>query len=119
MTDPSSDTPAAGTVDRTTVHDLLAADRRRHVLACLADHGTLALPDLADQVAERERDTALPQIPEDEVLTVYLSLYHTHVPKLADADVVRYSQNRDTVALAADPDSLDAVGSLDDVVSAD
>lgn len=105
---PDAEPDDTGTIDRQTAHDLLASERRRHVLGCLATHGRLALPDLADEVAERERDAPLPQIPEDEVLTTSLSLYHAHVPKLERANVVSYDQDRDVVALADAADALDA-----------
>jgi len=121
MFDPDSQATDADALDRSTVHDLLSSERRRHVLDCLAHHGSLALPDLADEVAAREHDAPLPQVPEDAVLTVYLSLYHTHVPKLADATVVTYDQDRDVVALAADlgADAFDAMDSLDAPIGAD
>lgn len=102
-------TTDAAALDRSTLHDLLTSERRRHVLSCLADHGRLALPDLADEVAEREHDASLPQVPEDAVLTIYLSLYHTHVPKLAAADVVTYDQDTDRVALVDDASAVDAL----------
>lgn len=119
MFDPAPDSSDTPSVDRSTLHDLLSSERRRHVLSCLGEHGPMALPDLADEVAEREHDAALPQVPEDAVLTIYLSLYHTHVPKLAQADVVSYDQDRDAVALATDADTLDSVTSLAGAVGAD
>lgn len=109
----------ADTIDRSTLHGLLSSERRRHVLGCLDEHGPMALPDLADEVAEREHDAALSQVPEDAVLKTYLSLYHTHVPKLTNGGVVRYDQDRDTVALAADVDTPDDVSSLAAAVGAD
>ncbi|WP_049927264.1 DUF7344 domain-containing protein [Halopiger goleimassiliensis] len=86
----------------TTTFELLAHHRRRHALQCLREHDTpMALADLADEVAVREYDAALPDIDAEDVTRVYLSLYHTHVPKLADADCVRYSQAQDSVTLRA------------------
>lgn len=113
MSEPHSGQLAVELIDPETVHDLLATERRRHALRCLTDHGSLALPDLADEVARREHDAPLPEIPEDAVLRIYLSLYHTHVPKLAEAGVVRYSQDRDVVALAEQADAVERFGSLD------
>lgn len=90
---------ADGPLPRDTVHELLANERRRTVLRCLREHGPLVLPDLADEVARVEHDSPLPQIPEDDVLCVYLSLWHSHVPKLSSAGVVSYDQDRDRVTL--------------------
>lgn len=80
---------------------LLANGRRRRALRCLSEHGTLTLADLADEVAVREQEASIDQIPAEDVKRVYMSLYHSHVPKLVDADLAEYDQEADTVALAA------------------
>ena len=83
-----------------SVFEILSHRRRRDALECLREYETpLPLADLADEVAVRERDAPLPEIPATAVKRIYLSLYHTHVPKLAAAECVRYSQERDTVTL--------------------
>ncbi|USZ67869.1 ArsR family transcriptional regulator [Halorussus salilacus] len=79
--------------------DALSAFRRRRALVTLLTHGDLPLADLADEVAVGEYDRPLPEIDAETVLEVYLSLYHTHVPKLADAGLVEYDQQGDFVAL--------------------
>ncbi|NIB98363.1 hypothetical protein [Halobacterium sp. R2-5] len=93
-------TERTDSLPRDDVYALLASERRRYVLSVLREHESLSLPDLADEVALREHDAPLPQVPEDAVLQVYLSLWHVHVPKLTDADVVAYDQDRDIVTLA-------------------
>jgi len=100
-------------LNRDTIHDLLSEKRRRFALSCLVDHDSLALPDLADEVAEREHEGALPEIPEEAVLRTYLALYHNHIPKLSRAGVVTYDQKSDRVALAENADSLKQHLSLD------
>lgn len=78
--------------------DLLAHPHRRAVLACLAHHQTpIALADLADEVAVQEYDTRLAAIPAETVKRTYLSLYHTHIPKLEVAGLVTYNQDQDQV----------------------
>ena len=119
MSDLASESTETPPVDRSTLHDLLSSERRRDALDCLREHEPIALPDLADVVAEREHDEPLPQVPEDAVLETYLSLYHTHVPKLADAGVASYDPDRDVVALADDADAVDSLDSLDATVGAD
>ncbi|MFC7155815.1 hypothetical protein ACFQPA_10145 [Halomarina halobia] len=84
-----------------SIFDALAHRRRRCVIYCLREYDTpMTLPDLADEVAVRERGTTIAAIPGEEVKRVYMSLYHSHIPKLANADVVAYDQERDMVALA-------------------
>lgn len=112
MTDGES-TSNTGPPSRDTVHELLADERRRVLLDCLAEHGPLVLPDLADEVARAEHDAPLPRIPEDEVLRVYLSLWHSHVPKLSDAAVVSYEQDRDLVALGETATAVSKYTSVD------
>jgi|AntRauMinimDraft_4_1070384.scaffolds.fasta_scaffold00423_12 hypothetical protein len=119
MSDSKSVLQDTRNLDESTLHDLLSSERRRHVLSCLAEHGSMALPDLADEVAAREHDAPLPQVPEDAVLTTYLSLYHTHVPKLTGANVVSYNQDRDIVALASDTTAFDGPAPLDGAVRGD
>lgn len=102
-----------GSLSRDTVHDLLADERRRTMLACLDEHGPLVLPDLADEVARAEHDSPLPQIPDDDVLCIYLSLWHRHVPKLSEAAVVAYDQDRDLVALGENAAQVAAFTTID------
>lgn len=87
------------------VFELLASERRRHALRCLHEFDDpLALADLADEVAARENDAPITELSGETVKRVYTSLYHTHVPKLAAANLVRYDQELDAVALADDAD---------------
>lgn len=79
--------------------DLLSVFRRRVAYRTLLSHGDLSLPDLADEVAVTECDRPLPEIDPDDVLQIYLSLYHTHVPKLSSAGLVEYDQDGDFLAL--------------------
>lgn len=90
-----------------TVFGILAHQRRRCALRCLREHeNPMALADLADEVAARENETPLAEIPAEEVKRVYLSLYHGHIPKLADAKFIRYDQKRDLVTLSERAEQL-------------
>ena len=94
-----------GGFDRTatTRDDVSAARdlRERYVLYCLSEHGVLALSDLADEVTVWETGRRLPEVPATEERTVYLALYHTHVPRLERAGLVVYGQELDLVALSS------------------
>lgn len=100
-----SERAATGSLERDTIHELLIAKRRRYLLDCLSNHGTLPLSDVADEIAYQEHDAPREQIPEENVEAVYQSLWHTHVPKLADANIVSYDEDEDTVALADNADA--------------
>lgn len=79
----------------------LAAERRRHVLAALADSETaLSLADLATEVARRETDAEASDGVDGNADRVRVSLYHCHVPILTAADLVDYDDEAKRVALA-------------------
>lgn len=83
------------------IFEVFAHRRRRYALRGLRMHDTpMALADLADEVAIRENEAPITEISPESVKRVYLSLYHTHIPKLEDAGFVRYDQEQDSVALS-------------------
>lgn len=82
------------------VVEVLSDQRRRSTLACLKKYDTsLALADLAEEVAIREYDATITEIAAGDVKRVYMSLYHQHIPKMTALDVVQYDQESDVVAL--------------------
>lgn len=88
---------------------MLAHQRRALLVQCLTEfHEPVSLPDLADEVAVREYDEELTALTGEQVKEIYLSLYHTHVPKLAEAGLIEYDQESDHVVSAPDVD-LDGV----------
>ncbi|WP_232702435.1 DUF7344 domain-containing protein [Halobacterium wangiae] len=92
---------AALDVDTDALMDVLSHARRRFVVACLAEYETpLTLPDVADELAVWEYDARITEVPADAVAAIHADLYHTHVPKMADAGVVDYNPERELVALA-------------------
>lgn len=74
----------------------------------------MSLPNLADAVTEREHGAVADHL--DERLRIYMSLYHDHVPALAEEGFVSYSQSADEVVLTVDPERI--LASLEDDPSA-
>ncbi|MFB6172623.1 MAG: hypothetical protein ABEJ23_08830 [Haloarculaceae archaeon] len=72
---------------------------RRRALSCLGQHEVLTLADLADELAEREYGAPLSEVPPEAVKEIYLTLYHTHVPRLEAEGLVRYDQEQDMVGI--------------------
>ncbi len=90
------------------VFDILSSPRRRYVLYYLRTTGeTVKLTDLAEQVAAWENDTAPEAITEQQRKRVYVSLYQTHVPRLAEAGVIEYDKETGDIALAEDANGID------------
>ena len=67
----------------------------------------MAAADLAVEVAAREAETTVDEVTLEIVKRVHLSLHHSHVPKLADANLVRFDADRGTVELAEPASRLD------------
>ncbi|WP_433630333.1 DUF7344 domain-containing protein [Halomicrococcus sp. NG-SE-24] len=82
----------------------LSNERRRYALYCLERYQTpIALADLADEVARLEHNAqTLTQIPGEDILQIYLDLYHCHIPKMEAANLLEYTQEQDTVQLLQD-----------------
>ena len=79
----------------TTIFNLLANDRRRYVLHYLSQTvGAVSLGDLAEQIALWEENPTY-----DHYERVVTGLHHIHLPKLADAGVVRYEVEQEAVEL--------------------
>ena len=93
------------------IYDCLSRSRRRYTLYRLHEAPKpVALADLAEDVADWEVDETGSEIDPETVKDVYMSLYHNHVSKLADADLVRYDQERDEVELLEFPESVASDG---------
>ncbi len=78
----------------------LLADRRRRLLieVVRAHDEALTLPDVAEEVAQRETGRSIVDLSPEQVKEVYISLYHDHLPRLVDAGLLEYEQERDLVA---------------------
>jgi hypothetical protein len=91
-----------------TVFDILSNPRRRYVLYYLRQEGgPVQLTRLAEHVAAWENETEVESLDDQQRKRVYVSLYQTHVPKLADAGVVEYDKDQGSVALAEDAVAID------------
>jgi len=92
------DAPDASAETLDDAFALLADQRRRLLLSVLHTYGEeLTLRDAAEEVAIRETGHNVADIPAEQVQKVYLSLYHDHLPRLVDAGLLEYDQERDLV----------------------
>lgn len=94
-----------------TRFELCANAQRRAVLTTLDPEGPpVAVADLARQVAAQKTESTPDAVTESpQVQRIYVSLIHNHVPKLANAEVVSFDEDRQTVAPGPE---FDAVRSL-------
>ncbi|MEM4779983.1 MAG: hypothetical protein QXG03_00225 [Halalkalicoccus sp.] len=62
--------------------------------------------DIAEQVAAWEHDTTVQQLTSDQRQRVYIALYQSHLPKLADFDLITYNRSRGIVERTALADQV-------------
>ncbi|SFG01515.1 hypothetical protein SAMN04488063_1134 [Halopelagius inordinatus] len=90
-------------VSRNDLFEALTESRRRTVLATIATAGTpIELRSLARAVAREETDVTDADVPEEAFERVSVSLYHTHLPKLANLGLIEFDARERVVESAAD-----------------
>lgn len=91
------------------VFDILSNPRRRYVLYYLRTREEpVRLTKLAEEVAAWENDTNRSEITEQERKRVYVSLYQTHIPRLAEAGLIDYDKDSGQIALAEGAADIDS-----------
>lgn len=96
-----------GSISRDAAFDIMSNARRRYVLYLLRQNdGPLELSDVAEQLAAWENDTTVEELTKQQQKRVYVSLYQTHVQKLADADIIEYDSDAGMIALANGANNL-------------
>lgn len=92
-----------------TAFDLLSNARRRFVLRRLQhpDDG-VELRQLATELAAHENNCAPEDLTAQQRKRTYVSLYQTHIPKLAEAGVLEYDADSGTVHATEQVDALAA-----------
>ncbi|WP_408957952.1 ArsR family transcriptional regulator [Natrinema sp. 74] len=94
-------------LSKDVIFELLKNRRRREVLAYLLEADeTVTLGELAEQIAAWENDTEVNALSSDQRKRVYVALYQTHLPKMDDAGIVEYDQDRGLISLSDNADLL-------------
>lgn len=94
------------TLEKDVVFEILKNPRRRRVVGHIHEYGETDLGDLAEAIAADENETTVEALSADERKRVYIGLYQTHLPKMDDAGVVAYDQDRGVVAAGPTIDQL-------------
>jgi len=79
------------------VFGALGASRRRYLCYLLHEQSEWSLSDLATEVAAWESDGPRHAVSPQEHDQVYLSLYHVHVPKLVNEEILTFDDRTETV----------------------
>ncbi|MBV0923100.1 MULTISPECIES: DUF7344 domain-containing protein [Haloarcula] len=95
-------------LSRDRVFDILSSPRRRYVLYFLrTEPNPIQLTDLAEHVAAWENDTTVEELSTQQRKRVYVSLYQTHLPKLADSGLVEYDEDSGEVSISRKASEID------------
>jgi hypothetical protein len=87
-------------ISKSHLFELLSADRRQEVLRYLdANGGGATLGELAEHIASLECDCEVTDLSSQQRKRVYVGLYQCHLPKMAEAGVIDYDQDRGDVTL--------------------
>jgi hypothetical protein len=93
-----SKTEDSDTISQNGAYDILSNERRRFVLSYLSRvDGPVELGELAEEIGRWE--TGSESLSRKERKRVYVSLYQTHIPRLADAGVIEYDSETGLVRL--------------------
>ncbi|MDS0220965.1 hypothetical protein NDI54_06350 [Haloarcula sp. S1AR25-5A] len=100
---------------RDDLFHVLQCRRRRLVLKYLHEYPgdePADMSDIAEHIAALEHDTTVDSLRSKQRQRVYIALYQSHLPKMDDAGVINYNQDRGLVEATALADSFD--GYLDE-----
>jgi DNA-binding transcriptional ArsR family regulator len=88
----------------------LGHPRRRYLLYTLVNESSEeTLSELATKLAAWEQDKPTSEVTDDERQDVHISLYHSHIPKLADLGVLDYHEKGDIIVRARNTAQVQAV----------
>lgn len=79
------------------VYRALAHPRRRYLCYTLLGGASWSLSDLATRIAAWENGASEDAVTECQRQRVIVSLYHAHVPKLVDDDIVAFDEASETI----------------------
>lgn len=85
------------------VFDAISHPRRRYFLYALHAQTDVTLRELAEQIATWEADHHDAPV-ENHTRQVYVSLYHTHIPKLQEYAIVDFDHNTGVVTPSSNAD---------------
>lgn len=90
------------------VFEILSNHRRRMVLYFLREHGNTAdLNELAEGIAAIENGLEVSELTRQQRKRVYVSLYQTHLPKMAESGVIEYDKDAGKVGLTDRTTAID------------
>lgn len=95
------------------VFEALAHPRRRYLLYTLLEANEWTLQELSAKVTAWENNVPESTLYDDKVERTFVSLYHNHIPKLIEDDIIRFDEATETIR--AGPHAEQALTILENV----
>lgn len=97
-----------GSLSQSELYGLLRSSRRRFVLWYLRRvEESVSLGELAERTAAWENEKDISALGSDERKRAYVALYQCHLPKLDEADIIDFDQDRKRVAVGSNYDLVE------------
>lgn len=101
-------TPDGGHTPLNRILISLQVNRRRYLLYYLQEEDSCDLDDAAQHVAAWEQGCDLSDVPPKIHDRIQMELYHIHLPKLEQLNIIDYDKRSGGIRLRDPPDKLDA-----------
>jgi hypothetical protein len=82
------------------VYEALSHPRRRYLCYTLLEDAEWSLTDLATKIAAWENDVPAHEVTDHQHKQVYVSLAHSHIPKLVDEGIIAFDELTETITPA-------------------
>jgi len=92
-----SGTNAAEAPSKQQIFDVLSNERRRRVISALVSDESTTVSALSTELAAEENDCSPLELTSQQRKRLYISLYQSHLGKLAEIDVINYNEARGRV----------------------
>lgn len=85
-------------------HNVFTNPRRRRAISILREADSpLALADVAIDLARQESGDSDRKRDWNRIKSIYIALYHNHIPRLQDLGLAKFDTDRKTVTLSESP----------------
>ncbi|WP_224335648.1 DUF7344 domain-containing protein [Haloprofundus halobius] len=104
--------PPAEVLELEFVYEALARPRRRYLCYSLLSSSRWTPTELATKLVAWERDIPEENVAESNRDEMYVSLYHTHVPKLVELDIIEFEDDGDEENIIAGENAVQVLAAL-------
>jgi hypothetical protein len=105
-----STTPDASVLELDEVFTALGHPRRRYLIYALSTRANdETLTEIARKLTAWEQDVRADEVSEEDRRRVHASLYHSHVPKLADLGIIEYETDENIIIRASNIEQVEMV----------